>query len=120
MTCVGDLGIISITDCEMVVNQQLHSFQGKDLLNKWFLMFNLYYQKNYFYKMASSTTVPYVNKTVCNNVPIIIPLIKLQNEFSIFYQNILAQKVKVELSISKSEHLFQSLLGKSIHRRFNP
>lgn len=113
MTCVGDLGIISIADCEMVVNQQLHAFQCKDLLNEWFLMFNLYYQKNYFYKMASSTTVPYMNKTICNNVPIIIPPLKLQNQFSILYQNILEQQEKLNHQIQYSGHLFQSLLQKA-------
>lgn len=113
MTCVGDLGIISIAGSEMVVNQQLHAFQCKDSLNEWFLMFNLYYQKSYFYKMASSTTVPYMNKTVCNNVPIIIPPIPLQIEFSVVYRNILEQKNKLNYQIKYNEHLFKSLLQKA-------
>jgi type I restriction enzyme, S subunit len=113
MTCVGDLGIISIARSEMVVNQQLHSFQIKKNLNNVFLMFALSYQKPYMLNMASLTTVPYMNKTICNSVPIIVPPINLQNEFFKLYQNINFQKLVVEKQSIKSKQLFQSLLQKA-------
>ncbi len=82
MTCVGDLGVISIAGVPMVINQQLHAFQCDKELDSQFLMFALSYQKSYMLKMASSTTVPYMNKTVCNSVPVIVPPIDLQYTFS--------------------------------------
>lgn len=82
MTCVGDLGIISITGNEMVINQQLHAFICGDKISNMFLAYNLSCRKDYMYKMASSTTVPYMNKTICNNIPIMLPTIELQNQFA--------------------------------------
>lgn len=37
MTCVGDLGVISITGNEMIINQQLHAFICDDNVNNIFL-----------------------------------------------------------------------------------
>ncbi|WP_050935430.1 restriction endonuclease subunit S, partial [Vibrio harveyi] len=66
MTCVGDLGIISMAGKNLVMNQQLHAFLNSKYFEQEFLMFALSFQKQYMLKMASSTTVPYMNKTICN------------------------------------------------------
>ncbi len=113
MTCVGDLGIISINSKEMIVNQQLHAFQCSDKINNTFLMYNLSFQTPYMHKMASSTTVPYMNKTVANNTPTIIPPFTLQNQFAEHVQAIDAQKAQAEASLQKSEDLFNSLLQRA-------
>ena len=84
MSCVGNLGICSIAGKEMVINQQLHSFQCGDNINNVFLMHYLGYRKDYMNKWASNTTVLYMNKTVCNSVPIMIPPMELQKEFVSF------------------------------------
>lgn len=81
-SCVGDLGVVSISGQDFVMNQQLHSFQPSSKINPFFLMFNINYRKDYMYKMASSTIVPYMNKTICNNIPIFLPPIELQNDFA--------------------------------------
>lgn len=111
ITCVGNLGICSINRTEIVINQQLHAFQPKDNFNPVFLMYNLSYRTDFMYKMASSTTVPYMNKSVCNSIPIIVPPIHLQQAFSqkIEFINQLNAKANAE----KSEELFQVLLQKA-------
>lgn len=111
MTCVGDLGIISINEQEIVINQQLHAFQCSPKLNPNFLMYNLSYQKGFMYKMSSSTTVPYMNKTVCNSIPVVCPPIKQQNLFEEKINFIIQQKHKIDHS--KSNNLFQTLLQKA-------
>lgn len=83
MTCVGDLGKVSIAGAPMVINQQLHSFQCGPDINPTFLMFILSHRRNWMNRMATQTTLPYMNKTICNSVPILIPPIKLQNLFSL-------------------------------------
>lgn len=113
MTCVGDLGLISINTDEVVMNQQLHAFICRQNINNVFLMYNLSYQKPYMNKMASSTTVPYMNKTIANNTPTIVPPIDLQNQFSDKIKAIEAQKERATASLLKSEELFQSLLQKA-------
>lgn len=110
MTCVGDLGLISINTHKMVVNQQLHTFQCGPDLNPIFLMYNLSFQTPYMFKMASITTVPYLNKTNCNNTPTIVPPIKLQNHFAEIINHIETQKQLARQSLQKSEELFHSLL----------
>lgn len=113
MTCVGDLGIISINSNPVVVNQQLHAFQCFERLNNLFLMYNLSHQTPYMHKMASSTTVPYMNKTIANNTPTILPPIKLQNQFAERIQLIEAQKQQAHVSLQKAEDLFNSLLQRA-------
>lgn len=113
MTCVGDLGVITINKQEVVVNQQLHAFQCSEKINNIFLMYNLSYQTPYMNKMASSTTVPYMNKTVANNTPTILPPIALQNKFAQKIKNIEAQKAKAQAALAASEDLFNNLLQKA-------
>ena len=114
LTCVGDLGVISINSSPVVINQQLHSFQCDNInISPIFMMYVLSYQTPYMYKMASSTTVPYMNKTVCNNIPMIYPPITLQTQFAERIQAIEAQKQIAQASLQKSENLFNSLLQRA-------
>ena len=113
MTCVGKLGVISINEIEIIINQQLHAFQCFDQLNNVFLMHCLSFQKEFMYKMASSTTVPYMNKTICNSIPIILPPITLQNQFAERVAVIEAQKQQAQQALAKSEELFASLLQRA-------
>ncbi|HCQ14491.1 restriction endonuclease subunit S [Flavobacterium sp.] len=113
MTCVGDLGVVTVNTSKMVVNQQLHAFICGPKLKNDFLMYSLSFQKPYMYKMSSSTTVPYMNKTVCNNTPTIVPPIELQNQFVERVAVIEEQKAIAQKSLEKSEELFNSLLQKA-------
>lgn len=113
MTCVGDLGVVSINRYDIVMNQQLHAFICHEQLNNVFLMHNLSYQTPYMNKMASSTTVPYMNKTVANNTPTIVPPISLQNQFAKRVQAIEAQKAQAQASLAQADNLFNSLLQKA-------
>ena len=97
----------------MIVNQQLHAFQCSEKLNSIFLMYNLSYQTPYMFKMASSTTVPYMNKTIANNTPTILPPIDIQNNFAERVEEIEKQKAQAEQALAKSEELFGSLLQKA-------
>jgi type I restriction enzyme S subunit len=81
ISCVGDLGIVSIAGKDLVINQQLHAFQCPANLNNVFLMHCLAFQEAFMYAKASSTTLPYMNKTVCNSIPVIVPPLELQREF---------------------------------------
>ena len=104
MSCVGNLGICSIAGDEMIINQQLHSFQCKDI-NNFFLMYYLGFRKDYMMSQASSTTVLYMNKTVCNSIPVYLPPIELQNQFVDFVKQV--DKLKFEIqNILKELKLF--------------
>jgi len=96
MTCVGDLGIVSIAGEQMVINQQLHAFLPNKNITPSFLSFALAWQKGYMLNMASSTTLPYMNKSVCNSVPVILPPKNLQNKFEEFSSLVSCLKLKMQ------------------------
>lgn len=82
MTCVGDLGVASIAAEKMVINQQLHSFQCGEKILPEYLMRVLPHQKNWMLMRATQTTLPYMNKTICNSIPIPLPPLELQYDFT--------------------------------------
>lgn len=109
MSCVGNLGLCSIAGQPMVINQQLHSFQCSEKINNIYLMFVLGQMTGYMTKNASSTTVLYMNKTVCNSIPILLPNIVEQNKFAQIVEKVEAQKQKNEFVIEQMNNLFNSL-----------
>ena len=100
MSCVGNLGICSIAGKEMVINQQLHSFQCGQRINNVFLMYNLGYRKDFMNKWASNTTVLYMNKTICNSIPILVPPVESQNKFATFVAQTDKSKYPKETSVN--------------------
>jgi type I restriction enzyme, S subunit len=111
MTCVGDLGIVSVAKKELVMNQQLHAFICGDKIDKYFLAYSLSHRTDFMYKMASTTTVPYMNKTVCNSIPIPTPPLPLQQHFAKIVEQIEAQKAQAQAALAESEALFEGLLA---------
>lgn len=112
ISCVGDLGITTINDREVVINQQLHSFQCGENLNTLYIKYLLPLRKDYMYKVANSTTVPYMNKSKCNNIPIIIPPLELQNKFSEIVEKIEDQRKNMEISLKNLELNYKSIMNK--------
>ena len=109
ISCVGDLGIISMAGVPMVINQQLHSFQCHAELNNVFLMHCLAFQKAFMLAKASSTTLPYMNKTVCNSIPVIVPPLALQQTFATRIQAIESLKATHRAALAELNALFASL-----------
>jgi type I restriction enzyme, S subunit len=109
ISCVGDLGIVSIAGVPMVINQQLHSFQCGDELDNLFLMYALSFQKAFMLAKASSTTLPYMNKSVCNSIPVLVPPIALQNTFATRIQAIESLKTTHRTALTELDALFASL-----------
>lgn len=112
MSCVGNLGVTSIAGVEMIINQQLHSFQCGPQINPIYLMYELSNKKDYMSKMATSTTVAYMNKTVCNSIPIRHIPLSLQNQFADFVQTVESQKKLLQQSLTKLERNYKSLMQK--------
>ncbi len=109
ISCVGDLGIVSISGSSMVVNQQLHSFQCHSKLNNIFLMYCLVRQKAYMLAKASSTTLPYMNKTICNSIPVFLPPLGLQQIFASRIQKIEKIRTHHNAALSELDNLFFAL-----------
>lgn len=93
MSCVGNLGLCSIASVDVVINQQLHSYQCNEFINNLYLMYYLSFKNTYMNKIASSTTVLYMNKNACNNIPVLLPPIELQISFAKYLNQI--NKLKI-------------------------
>jgi type I restriction enzyme S subunit len=115
MTCVGKLGITSIAGKNIVINQQLHSFQCSSNIENEFLQYVLPFKKNYMYKMSTLTTVPYMNKTVCNSIPIILPPINLQKQFKWIVGKIRQKRKKMLIAEDKHIKLLNSLIKQAFN-----
>lgn len=82
MTCVGEFGIVSIATREMVLNQQLHAFICSENVLPEFLAASLMMRRDYMYSIATTTTVPYMNKDNCESIPIIVPPVLEQSKIT--------------------------------------
>ena len=111
MTCVGDIGVISISASDMVINQQLHAFLPSEEYVSTYLAYALSFQKGYMMSMASSTTLPYMNKTICNSVPVAVPPLQLQLQFENIFLHV--AELKNKLVNQDMSPLFNSLSKKA-------
>jgi type I restriction enzyme S subunit len=102
MSCVGDLGIVAIADDEIVVNQQLHTYQCKDNLLNTFLMYALYVKRDYMYQIANITTVAYMNKSKCNSIPIPLPSLQIQQKV-VKYLDEISETIEKVKSVQKQK-----------------
>lgn len=109
LTCAGDLGVVSICTADMVINQQLHAFQVSEVMSEEFFMYSLSFHKKYMYQNASQTTLPYMNKTVCNRVPMIRPPKDLQDKFAKTVRFVHGIKARYQQSLTDLEALYGAL-----------
>lgn len=102
MTCVGTFGITAVVKKEITINQQLHAFVCPQNVNPLFLSKVLELQENYMRKLATQTTIPYLNKNNCNSIPVPLPSLEEQNKIS----NILGmQDAKLNNELKKLKNL---------------
>ncbi len=113
MSCVGDIGITSINSIEVVINQQIHAFDCKENLNSIYLKYYIPKRVDYFSRASNSTTVKYLNKTKCENIPLLLPPLSLQNEFASKVEKIEAQKELLEKSLKLMEDNYNNLMQRA-------
>ncbi|MGU3460375.1 restriction endonuclease subunit S [Bacillus sp. D48C] len=82
MTCVGTFGITAVVKTAITINQQLHAFVCPPSVNPLFLSKVLELKESYMKKLATQTTIPYLNKSNCNSIPVPLPSLEEQNTIS--------------------------------------
>lgn len=82
MAAVGELGLVAIASEEVVLNQQLHAFVCSDSVHNEYLAYWLSSQKPYMETIASKTTIPYLNKTNCESIPVALPPLHEQRKIA--------------------------------------
>ncbi len=83
ITCVGDLGTTAITTEDVVLNQQLHAFVPPKDTDVEYLAYQVSAQVPYMMSVASTTTIPYMNKGNCESIPILLPPLGEQREIAV-------------------------------------
>jgi type I restriction enzyme S subunit len=73
MSCVGQFGLVAVTEAKIVCNQQLHGFVLSKNLSSQYIAYVIKSQKDFLEKNATSTTIAYLNKTKCESIPIPLP-----------------------------------------------
>lgn len=102
MSCVGNFGIVAVTDKEIAINQQLHAFLPSNKIDPDFLKFALMQQKNAMENLATKTSIPYLNKSSCNSIPIVLPSLEEQKEIRHILSSL---EEKVALEKINKDHL---------------
>ena len=110
MSCVGELGIVALTENEIVINQQLHAFIPSSIIDKFFLLNVIKIQKNYIEGLATKTAVPYLNKDNCNSIPILLPSLPEQRAIAKVLSDIDSEISALEQRRDKTKALKQAMM----------
>ena len=114
MAAVGELGLVALAAEKVVLNQQLHAFVCSNSVHNEYLAYALKAQKYYMESVASKTTIPYMNKTNCESIPVPLPPLpeqkKIAQILSAWDQAITATKRLLENSQQRKKGLMQQLL----------
>jgi type I restriction enzyme S subunit len=114
MSCVGEFGITTITEVEVIANQQLHGFIcGDDILPEW-LAIQINASGTRIDTLTTQTTIKYLNKTGCESILIALPNIDEQKRAISIFGNSLRFIATQEKHLAKLQHqktgLMQGLL----------
>lgn len=117
MSCVGEFGIAAIAGCELVINQQLHGFVTSEQIYPEWLMHSLRLQRSFMERIATQTTIKYINKAGCESIPVAVPPIEEQQVIvgrieSI--ENIENSESQIALKLRSQKHglMYDLLTGK--------
>jgi len=110
MSCAGELGIVAITNNELVINQQLHAFLRSSSINSVFLMNAIKMQKGYINSIATKTAVTYLNKNNCNSIPIPYPSLEEQEKIAQVLSDFDSAIAHFDKLISKKRNLKQGTM----------
>ncbi len=113
MSCVGTFGLVSICDQDLVINQQLHAWIPSPKVNNYYLAYSLILQKEQMERMATNTTIAYLNKSSCNAITIPLPSLPEQHKIvdclSFLDEAIAAQSQAINLLKLHKKGLMQQL-----------
>jgi len=96
-SCVGNFGITSINNFDVIINQQLQAFRPTKIKAEY-LQYIVAISKQYFELIGTAATLVYVNQEGFQNLPILLPSSDEQNEIC---RKIGIEEQKFDLLIKK-------------------
>ncbi|ROO64912.1 type I restriction enzyme S subunit [Vibrio crassostreae] len=97
-SCVGNFGVTSINKIDVIINQQLQAFQPVNIKAEY-LQSIVALSKQYFELIGTAATLVYVNQEGFENLPVLMPPEKEQNEIC---EYVLGKSTSFDLLIEKS------------------
>jgi type I restriction enzyme S subunit len=97
-SCVGNFGITSINKIDVIINQQLQAFQPHKIKAEY-LQSIVSISKQYFELIGTAATLIYVNQEGFENLPVIVPPEKEQEQISSLISE---QQTKFKILIDKA------------------
>ncbi|RZQ40002.1 restriction endonuclease subunit S [Vibrio vulnificus] len=97
-SCVGNFGVTSINKIDVIINQQLQAFQPFNIRAEY-LQSIVALSKQYFELIGTAATLVYVNQEGFENLPVLVPPEKEQNEIC---EYVLEKSASFDLLIEKS------------------
>jgi type I restriction enzyme, S subunit len=73
MSCVGEFGIAAVAEKHLVANQQLHGFICDETILPEWLAIQILHSSGRIDRLATQTTIKYLNKTGCESIEIAAP-----------------------------------------------
>lgn len=114
IAAVGELGLTAIATEEIILNQQLHAFVCPNDLDNEYLAYFLSAQTSYMDTVASKTTIPYMNKSNCESIPVLLPPLpeqrKIAKILSTWDKAISTTEALIKTSKQQKKVLMQQLL----------
>ncbi len=110
VSCIGYIGKVGVTDTDLsVTNQQINAIIPNNMEN-WFLAYALIHEAALLENRARMTTVPILNKTNFEKIPIPLPPLPEQQEISRILR-VVDKKIEAEEARKQAlEALFKTLL----------
>jgi len=110
MSCVGEFGIAAIAGVDVVANQQLHGFICTEkILPEWLVM-HLIGIGQLIDRMATQTTIKYLNKKGCESIIIAVPDKNEQERSMALLSTVLNLLSAQQMLLSKLQSLKTALI----------
>lgn len=124
MSCIGRFGISAVLGLPTVINQQLHAFLVPQGLSARYLAYVIRTQEHCMNRMATATTIAYLNKDNCNSVPIPLPPCAEQNQIVDEIEQRLSlvdeAESQIEINLKRATRLRQSILKRAFEGKLIP
>jgi type I restriction enzyme, S subunit len=105
-SCVGNLGISTINDVDVIINQQLQAFIPSQSIIADYLRELVGISGDYFQTVATEATVVYVNQLGFANMPVLLPPKQEQKKIIDYLDR---ETTEIDALIAEKEHMLTLL-----------
>jgi len=110
VSCIGYIGKVGVVDTETAVtNQQINAIIPR-IVDNWFLAYSLLYEAPLLATRARKTTVPILNKTNFERIPIPLPPLAEQRAIAQVLRTVQEAREATERVINAARELKKSLM----------